>query len=73
MKKFIVVKFNVNGECVKTLDYPKNDPLPMKGDKLTMFDTSGNVGNFDTFSGIVTGRIFNHQKEYSEIIIFAGL
>jgi hypothetical protein len=66
MNKFIVVKFIVDGESVIALDYPKNYPLPSKGDILLM------TNDGKEYNGKVSERIFTLKKNYREILLLVN-
>jgi len=66
MTEFIVVKFIENGESIIALDYPKNYPIPVKGEKLLMTDRG------KEYNGVVTERIFTQRKEYREILLIVN-
>ena len=66
MTKFIVVKFIEDGESIIALDYPKNYPIPVNGDKLLMTDSG------KEYNGVVAERIFTHRKEYREILLIVN-
>jgi len=66
MTEFIVVKFIEDGESIIALDYPKNYPIPLKGEKLLMTDRG------KEYDGTVEERIFIQRKEYREILLIVN-
>jgi len=66
MTEFILVKFIENGESIIVLDYPKNYPIPLKGEKLLMTDSGRE------YNGVVAERIFIQRKEYREILLIVN-
>ena len=66
MTEFIVVKFIEDGESLIALDYPKDYPIPNKGEKLLMTDRG------TAYNGVVNERIFTQRKEYCEILLIVN-
>jgi len=66
MTEFIVVRFIEDGKSVIALDYPKNYPIPIKGEKLLMTDGGRE------YNGVVTERIFTQRKECREILLIVN-